>query len=66
MENLIKDNKKEKAPIQNRNKKLRNLDELEGIKIKSFDKEGIISATRATYKVFKDECFKRDLNNEDA
>ena len=28
VENLIKDSKKEKAPIQNRNKKPRNLDEL--------------------------------------
>ena len=65
-ENLFKDNKKEKEPIQNSATKLRNLSELDGIKIKSFDKEGIISATKATYKVFKDECFKRDLNNEDA
>ena len=56
-ENLFKDNKKEKETIQNRNKKLRNLNELEGIKVKSFDKEGIISATRATYKVFEDESF---------
>ncbi len=33
VENLSKDNKKEKEPIQNRNTKLINLNELEGIKI---------------------------------
>ena len=49
-ENLGKDNKKE--PIQNINKKLRKLNDLEGIKIKSFDKEGFINATKATCKVF--------------
>ena len=57
VENLSKDNKKEKEPKQNTNTKLINLNELEGIKIKSFDKDGIISAKKATYKVFKDECF---------
>ena len=61
-ENLCED----KEHIHNINKNIRNLNELEGIKIKSFDKEGIISATKETYKVYKDECFKRDLNNKDA
>ena len=54
VENLSKDNKKEKEPIQNINTKLLNLNELEWTKIKSFDKECIIRATKETDKVFKD------------
>ena len=42
VENFSKDNKKEKEPIQNRNTKPINLNELEGIKIKSFENKFIL------------------------